>query len=264
MIPMGVTTLSDGPQPNSTLPATALLGGAGDAIAIDLLRHLDPERLILYGERYPVRDDWERHRRQRSEYVLVATDRCGAARRVVGTLEFRIVAGVTGESGLIDRLFVDARYRRRGIASQLLRAAIAFARQRGLAELRENIPNLLVRDLERGAWSPHLPSGEGWGGLRSLGATANACAREGQPCAITWTNRGVLGKRDTQQRERIDATLTLPLTPIALANTPRARVAASGAALRARLLGDLADAASVQSTARHQVVNQTMAASDRA
>jgi GNAT superfamily N-acetyltransferase len=215
-------------------------GSVGDAIAVDLLRNLDPARLILYGGRRADREDWVRHCRQQSEDVLVATSSTGGARQVAGTLELRVVAGAGGVVGLIDRLYVDARHRRRGIASRLLRAAIAFARGRGLALLRENIPYVLVRDAERGCWQPHIPASEGWGGLRSLGATVNACAREGQPCAIAGA-RLVRGA----PRERIDATLVLPVARAALAEMPRARAASSGAVLRSLLLGDLADAAGV-------------------
>src|SRR5829696_5778009 len=71
--------------------------GKSDAIAIDLPRNLNPERLILYGGRRPGRDEWERHRRQCLDYVLVATIDTGADRRVAGSLEFRIAASARGE-----------------------------------------------------------------------------------------------------------------------------------------------------------------------
>jgi GNAT superfamily N-acetyltransferase len=240
--------------------------GASDMLAIDLLRNLDPERLILYGERRPNRDEWERHCCQRSDCVLVATISTGADRRVAGSLEFRIVASAQGDRGMIDRLYVDPRHRRRGIASCLLRAIIAFARERGLASLRGNIPNVLVRDPVGGSWRPHIPAGDGWGGLRSLGATINACVREHQPCAISGAHRGHNALREPGGRrcERIDATLTLPIARVALAETPRARVAGSGAELRDRLLRDLAAFAGVPLTPPNQVVNQTTAARERA
>lgn len=233
-------------------PRASTPPSAGDGFAVDLLRNLDPARLILYEGRRPDRDEWDRHCGQRSDFVIVATQIAGETRRVAGTLEFRIAAGEHGDQGRIDRLYVESRYRRRGIASRLLRATIAFARERGLATLRENIPAVLVREPGSDLWRPHVPGGESWGGLRSLGATVNACSGADQPCAVAppLRGRGAVRKLGERRRERLDATLTLPIAPAALAGTPRARRAPDSAALLDCLLHDLAALAGVSLAVR--------------
>jgi GNAT superfamily N-acetyltransferase len=224
------------PAPRAVAP------NIGDgAIAIDLLRHLDRERLILYGGRRPERDQWERHCRQQSEFVLVATHGPGATRRVVGSLECRVLTDAAGPWGMIDRLFVEPDYRRRGIASRLLGGIIAFGRERGLVSLRENIPNVLVRDPASGVWEPHIPAGEEWGGLRSLGATVNACVRERQGCAVAGAHRGV-GER---RCGRIGMGLTMPIARSAFAASANERFAPSSTAMLDRLVRDLAELAGV-------------------
>jgi GNAT superfamily N-acetyltransferase len=217
-------------------PAPAFPTNNAGTVAIGLLRHLNPDHLILYEGRRPDRTEWQRHCHQRSEYILAATHGPASARQVMGTLEFRVLAGMTGEWGMIDRLYVAPSYRRRGIASRLLRAAIAFARERGLAVLRESIPNVLVRDPASGLWHPHIPTGEGWGGLRSLGATVTACVREGQPCAIENASRATR----TPDTGRIGAILILPIAPAMQGGIPRRCTPPTNAALLDRLLADLA------------------------
>ncbi len=217
-------------------------------IAVDLLRRLDPTRLLLYGGRRPEADDWARHCHQGSDYVLVATRAVGAQRQMVGTLEYRVLAGADGEWAMIDRLYVDPRYRRLGIASRLIGGAIGLARERGIAALREHIPNVLVRDPDTGRWYPHLPTGEGWGGLRSLGATVAACIRAGQPCAIARASRSGRVQRTASLAtdELIGAILCLPIAGAADASLPMRHGVSSRTALLNGLIDDLAVIAGVR------------------
>lgn len=244
MLQIGRKPCRFGQLPYTSAPVRArAMAAAGDVdpVAVDLLRHLDPDHLLLYGGRRPDRTEWRRHCLQRSEYVLAATRGPAAARQVVGTLELRIQSAADGEWGMIDRLYVDPLHRRLGIASRLLRAAITFARGHGLVSLRESIPNVLVRDPADNRWHAHIPAGDGWGGLRSLGATVNACVREGQPCAIERASRLDETCRIAERPEgaRIGAILILPFA------RPRPPAAPSRAVLLDRLLAELARAAGV-------------------
>ena len=208
---------------------------ADERVQFSLLRHLDPGRLILYNGGQLDRDEWERHRRQQTDHALIATRQHGRRHHVVGTLEFRLHRSLAGYWGMIDRLYVDRRHRRQGIASGLVAAAIRFARAQGLLALREHIPNILRYEPATADWHPHTPALEGWGGLRSLGATASACCAEGQRCAILRPS----DPAGTAARQTIGAILELPTTPIPMPG-PR-----SAAHLLDRLVTDLARAAGV-------------------
>jgi hypothetical protein len=96
-----------------------------------------------------------------------------------------------------------------------MRAAIVFARVNGFASLRETIPNILTFDRDAGGWRPFVPNGDGFGGLRSLGSTLNACAAEGQPCRVLAATRGRAPVPDPtgQRAARIGALLEFPLAP---------------------------------------------------
>lgn len=220
-------------QIDRTFRTTGLHAAGGVQFA--LLRHLDPDRLILYNGGQPDRGDWERHRRQQTDHALLATRQRGRHHHVVGTLEFRLHRSLAGRWGMIDRLYVDRRHRRQGIASGLVAAAIRFARAQQLLALREHIPNILRYDPATSNWHAHTPAQEGWGGLRSLGATASACCAERQRCAIVRRSDSV-GATD---RQTIGAILELP---IAATPTPGPR---SAAHLLDRLVADLARAAEV-------------------
>jgi GNAT superfamily N-acetyltransferase len=158
-------------------------------VTIDLLQRLDPAGLVLPGGEALPDDAWLRHVRQAGEFVFVATLPDGGGRRALGILGLSIQQLDRGigrvRRGMIDHVLVLPAYRRHGLGTQLLAAAIGFARDSGLAALREFIPAVLVR---RGTaddatgWAFHTPAGEELGGLRSLGATAKACAQERQPC----------------------------------------------------------------------------------
>ncbi len=187
-------------------------------VTIDLLRHLRPVVPVL-----PEADDldraaWRRHPPQGRDLVLVATCPAGASGQVVGKLELRIEDddGADGpvRRGTIDRLFVHPRYRRLGIGTRLMRAAIGFARDDGLAALREFIPNLFA--VEGGAGGRHRvlhePGAGELGGMRSLGTTAKACVLEDQTCLVV----GVTSDRDLgvdDRHERIGAIVELPGGP---------------------------------------------------
>lgn len=208
-----------------------------DEVRIDLIRDLAPQHLILFGDRQIDHEEWARHCRQQTEHILAATRGPATARRVVGTLELRLLPEGNGVGGRLDRLYVDPAYRRQGIASRLLRAAIHFGRARGLVALREHIPNVLVREPASRLWFPYLPAGEGWGGLRSLGATANACADEGLPCAIERASR--------PNSTRIGAIVALPLARATKWDDHDGAQRMSRAESLDRLIGDLARAAGV-------------------
>ena len=208
---------------------------ANEPVQFALLRHLDPDRLVLYDGGQPDRDDWERHRRQQTDHALIATRQHGRHHHVVGTLEFRLHQSLAGRWGMIDRLYVDRRHRRQGIASGLVAAAIRFARAQRLLALREHIPNILRYEPATADWHPHTPALEGWGGLRSLGATASACCAEGQRCAILRQSDSA----SATDHQAIGAILELP---IAATPAPGPR---SATHLLDRLITDLARAAGV-------------------
>ena len=187
-------------------------------VTIDLLRHLRQAVPVLPGADDLDHAAWHRHSQQGRDVVLVATCQAGASRQVLGTLELCIEddAGAAGpvRRGTIDRLFVHPRYRRLGIGTRLMRAAIGFARDDGLAALREFIPNLFA--VEGGAGGGHRvlhePGAGELGGMRSLGTTAKACVLEDQACLVV----GVTRDRDqgaADRHERIGAILELPGGP---------------------------------------------------
>ena len=222
----------------------------GGIVTIGLLRHLHPARLVLPGSEPLAYDDWLRHGRQAGTFVLVATRPTGELRQVLGTLELSVEetdrAARRILRGMIDRVFVLPEFRRLGLGTQLLAAAIGFARDNGLAALREYIPAVLVRagGPAGGApgWAFHTPDGEELGGLRSLGATAKACAQERQRCQVVRltgdppTSGGEDGDgRGREPPERLGVVLELP---VGAPGGPE-----SGAALLARLRGEIAELA---------------------
>ncbi len=211
-------------------------------VTIALLRQLHPARLVLpAGERLGHRD-WRRHGEQGRDFILVATRATGGDREVLGTLELSLRDG-DGDGpclGMIDRLFVRPGQRQRGIGTQLVRSAIAFARDNGIATLREFIPNLLTLDddTEDAHWALYAPVGQELGGVRSLGATAKACALEHQPCLVAGATResSPHGGRDGGRSARIGGMLELPIAPPPGPGAPELAVDA----VLARLLAELA------------------------
>jgi GNAT superfamily N-acetyltransferase len=186
-------------------------------VEIALLRQRDPDQLFAAGRRCIARDAWVQHCGQGREMVLVASRPIGIAHQVVGTIELHEepVGNDSDRRGMLDRLFVLPEQRRQGIGTHLVRAAIAFARENRLAALRETIPSILAYDQGAAAWSPHIPAGEALGGLRSLGATLNACAAERQPCRVVAATRQRMahGGRAGTGPGRIGAVLDIPLGP---------------------------------------------------
>ena len=219
-------------------------------VTIGLLRHLHPARLVLPGSEPLAYDDWLRHGRQVGNFVLVAACPTGELRQALGKLELSVeetdrAAGCI-RRGMIDRVFVLPEFRRLGLGTQLLAAAISFARDNGLAALREYIPAVLVRAGAAGGdasgWAFHTPDGEELGGLRSLGATAKACAQERQRCRVVHlagaspTPDGEGGDgRGREPPARLGVVLELP---VGAPGGPE-----SGAALLARLQGEIAELA---------------------
>ena len=149
---------------------------------------------------------------------------------------------------MIDRLYVDGQHRRHGIASDLLAAVIRLAREQRLTLLKEHIPNVLRWDRATGMWHPHTPSREGWGGLRSLGATIKACAREHQPCTVLKASRAAISRHpsDTTSEGMIGAILALPIASAPLPRELNTRDASMEAQLLERAVADLARTAGVR------------------
>lgn len=215
-------TAQASPPPESLPPGTGLRSSRSPrrtvppgGLDIALLRQLDPDSLLVQGRPCIDRATWMRHVGQRRDLVLVASRPRGTAREVVGTLELHEerTGGHGPRRGMIDRLFVLDGQRRRGVGTRLMRAAIAFARASGFAVLRESIPNLLAYDAAVAGWRAYIPTGEEFGGLRSLGATLNACAAEGQPCRVVSAThrRAPRGQREPGRGGHIGAVLDLPL-----------------------------------------------------
>ncbi len=212
-------------------------------VTIDLLRRLDrsapsPPRIRSAG---PATGD--HHERGERGFALVATRPAGGAREVLGRLELRLYddEGDGGRlvRGTVDRVVVQEDRRRIGIGTQLLRAAIGLARADGIAALRGFIPNLLV--LEDGAatchWALYEPAAHELGGIRSLGATARACALERLPCLVVGATRETVPLRGGGRQERVGGIIEVPI----VAPPPGARAAAPGAAaLLARLQAEIA------------------------
>ena len=224
----------------------------GGIVTIGLLRQLHPARLVLPGSEPLAYDDWLRHGRQAGTFVLVATRPTGELRQALGTLELSVEetdrAARRILRGMVDRVFVLPEFRRLGLGTQLLAAAIGFARDNGLAALREYIPAVLVRTGAAGGaegdapgWAFHTPDGEELGGLRSLGATAKACAQERQHCRVVrLTGDSPPGGEDgegsgREPPERLGVVLVLPM------DAPGS--GESGGALLARLQGEIAELA---------------------
>ncbi len=220
-------------------------------VTIALLRQLRPDRLVLPGGERLGHRDWRRHGAQGRDFILVATRATGGDREVLGKLELSLRDGDGGGPylGMIDRLFVQPGQRRRGVGTQLVRSAVAFARGNGIATLRECIPNLLTRDddTEDAHWARYTPVGHELGGVRSLGATAKACALERQACLVVGATResSPHGGRDGGRSARIGGVLELPIAPPPGRGVPE--LAAD--AVLARLLAELAELAGVPAPA---------------
>ncbi len=221
----------------------------GDTATIELLRELEPDTLCLPGGRTLARVDWVRHRQQDREYILVATTPAEERRAVLGKLELRLIPDATTHPhriGMVDRLYVLPAHRRRGLGGGLLQAALNFGRSRGLQRLREPIPNILWCHDSTPGWHPRVLDDEEWGGMQSLGATANACAARRQPCAITGLTR-----RSREGWTSVGAYLGMPLSSPAKSVVPNCRVSDDNDQLRLLLLGDIVNAISTAVTLPH-------------
>lgn len=221
----------------------------GDATTIELLREIEPGTLTLPGGYDLVRDVWDRHRQQDREYVLVATIPAEDRRTVLGNLELRVIPYETTHQhqiGMVDRLFVLPAHRRRGLGGSLFQAALTFGLSRGLQRLRVHIPNILRRHESMARWCPQVLDEEEWGGVQSLGATANACAARRQPCAVTGVTRS---SRDGITS--VGAYLEMPLSPSAESVVTNCRVSDDGDQLRLLLLGDIVSAIGRSATLPH-------------
>lgn len=207
----------------------------GETWDIALLRQRDPDQLLVAGRCCVARDTWEQHCRQRRDIVLVASRRTGATHQVLGMLEMHaeLAAEAPPREGMIDRLFVLPEHRRRGIGTRLMCAAITFARANMLAALREHIPNILIFDPGTAAWCPHIPTGDGFGGLRSLGATLNACAMVHQYCRVARTTRQRVTRygRTVAPIGTLGAILELPIARTVPGTAPGYPLTATSAAL---------------------------------
>ncbi|HEX5501223.1 MAG TPA: GNAT family N-acetyltransferase [Thermomicrobiales bacterium] len=191
---------------------------AATTLAIAPAAALDPARLVLPDGDTLDTDDWRRHQARGDELTLLATLPAGGRRLVCGELNLGLGPGGRGS---IDRVYVAPLCRRLGLGTALVRAALRYARMTGLAALDEYIPNLYA--LAGGVWARYQPAGAELGGVRSLGATARACAAERQVCRVARIARAW-----HTEEGRVGAALELPLTaPPAPAHT--------GAALLARL-----------------------------
>lgn len=191
-------------------------------VTIDLLRHLNPDAPALSDDASFDHDDWYHHSRQDSDFVLVATGALDGDRQVLGTLELHLRDeedddGKRSCRGMIDRVFVLPEWRRLGIATQLVRGAIGFARDNGVVALREFIPSIFVRagDTEEGRWRRYDPAVHELGGSRSLGATAKACTSEAQACVVVGAvhDADQHGGSEGDRCERIGGILELPIDP---------------------------------------------------
>ena len=194
------------------------------AVTIELLRHLHPSTLVLPDGGVLDPAAWHRHGQQGRDFVLVATCAAGASRGALGKLTLSVEDGEDGEGGdnagqpvrrgTIERLFVHPHYRGLGIGTELVRAAIGFARDNGLAALRAVIPNLLALEEAAGGrhWTPYEPADDEFGGRRSLRVTARACVLEGQTCKVVGATRDQeLSVSGDDRRERVGGILELPI-----------------------------------------------------
>lgn len=187
-------------------------------VTIDLLRRLDRFTPVPQGSPPERRSGGPLDRGRDRCFIFVATRPLGDTRDVLGRLDLRLYGDEEGDGnrpcrGTIDRVVVEPRCRRLGIGTQLLRAAIRFARANDIVALRACIPNLLA--LEDGAsacrWALYAPAPGELGGLRSLGVAAVACALERQPCTVVGAIREIIPLCEGRRQERIGGIVDLPI-----------------------------------------------------